>query len=367
MKQITVLQIISDLSDGGVEAMLMDIYRNIDYKTIRFIFVVQSSSRRYVDEIGEYGGKVYQVSPLHSVGMIAYMKNIITLSKLEKVDVVHCHNLTQNPVLLFAAKIAGVKIRISHSHLTNTFSRKAAILLPIIRLTINCLATHRLACGKDAGKFLYGKKSFLVINNAINVDRFVYAEPIDIQAELGLSKDYKILLHVGRLSEQKNHIYLLNIMEKLSEIRKDVVLICCGSGPDINKIKQKISEKSLEKNVLLLGSRTDIPQLMKGADLLLLPSLYEGFPVTLVESQASGLQALVSNTIDRESDFGIDLVEFLPINDHVDKWVNEICKILDKLKRSFEPDYIKEKLEENGYSSLKNSKVLEEIYVKALK
>ena len=106
---------------------------------------------------------------------------------------------------------------------------------------------------------------------------------------------------------------------------------------------------------------------MKGADLLLLPSLYEGFPVTLVESQASGLQALVSNTIDRESDFGIDLVEFLPINDHVDKWVNEICKILDKLKRSFEPDYIKEKLEENGYSSLKNSKVLEEIYVKALK
>lgn len=77
MKQITVLQIISDLSDGGVEAMLMDIYRNIDYKTIRFIFVVQSSSRRYVDEIGEYGGKVYQVSPLHSVGMIAYMKNII--------------------------------------------------------------------------------------------------------------------------------------------------------------------------------------------------------------------------------------------------------------------------------------------------
>lgn len=240
-------------------------------------------------------------------------------------------------------------------------------MLPIIRLTINCLATHRLACGKDAGKFLYGKKSFLVINNAINVDRFVYAEPIDIQAELGLSKDYKILLHVGRLSEQKNHIYLLNIMEKLSEIRKDVVLICCGSGPDINKIKQKISEKSLEKNVLLLGSRTDIPQLMKGADLLLLPSLYEGFPVTLVESQASGLQALVSNTIDRESDFGIDLVEFLPINDHVDKWVNEICKILDKLKRSFEPDYIKEKLEENGYSSLKNSKVLEEIYVKALK
>lgn len=367
MKHITVLQIISDLSDGGVEAMLMDIYRNIDHKIIRFIFVVQSNNRRYEEEIIEYGGKVYQINPLHSVGTIAYMKSIISICKLEQVDVVHCHNLTQNPILLMAAKIAGIKIRISHSHLTTAFSRKTEILMPVIRLVINSLATHRLACGNDAGRFLYGKKNFLVINNAIDIDKFLDAEPVDLQKELGLSENSKVLLHVGRLSKQKNHVYLINIMEKLSKIREDVVLICCGSGPDMEKIKQKVSEKCLGRRFLLLGSRTDIPQLMKSANLLLLPSLYEGFPVTLVEAQASGLYSLVSDTVDKESNLGVNLVEFLPINVPVDKWIDEICRLLDKPNDDFEPADIKKQLESQGYSSLKNSRVLEKIYMIALK
>jgi glycosyltransferase EpsF len=280
--------------------------------------------------------------------------------------VVHCHNLTQNPILLLAAKMAGVKIRISHSHLTTAFSRKTEILMPVIRFWINTLATHRLACGNDAGRFLYGKKKFLVINNAIDIDKFLCANPLNLQKELGLSKNVKILLHVGRLSGQKNHIYLISIMEKLSKAKKDIVLLCCGSGPDMDKIKRKVSEKGLDNILLLLGSRTDIPQLMKSANLLLLPSLYEGFPVTLVESQASGLYSLVSDTVDKESDLGINLVEFLPIDD-VDVWVDEICRLLDKTNENFQSVDIKKELETHGYSSVKNSRVLEKIYMEATK
>lgn len=367
MKQVTVLQIISDLSDGGVEAMLMDIYRNIDHEAIRFIFLVQSNNRRYEEEIIKYGGKVYQIVPLHSAGLISYIKSIITICKLEHVDVVHCHNLTQNPILLFAALIAGVKVRISHSHLTTTFSRKAEKMMPVIRFAINLFSTHRLACGNDAGRFLYGKKDFLVINNAIDIDKFFDAEPVNLEKEFGLSPKDRVLLHVGRLSKQKNHTYLIDIMEKLANLKNNVVLICCGSGPEMEKIKQTIFEKGLEERILLLGSRTDIPRLMKSADLLLLPSLYEGFPVTLVEAQASGLYSLVSDTIDRECDLGLNLIQFLPINDSVDKWVNEICRLIDTYNSGFKIFDIKEELEAHGYSSKKNSSVLEKIYLTALK
>ena len=79
MKKIIVLQIISELSDGGVESMLMDIYRNIDHSIISFIFVVQSDKRRYKDEILSLGGNIYQIEPLHSIGLIPYIKKIISI------------------------------------------------------------------------------------------------------------------------------------------------------------------------------------------------------------------------------------------------------------------------------------------------
>lgn len=369
MKKITVLQIISELSDGGVEAMLMDIYRNIDHSVIRFIFVVQSSKRRYEEEILTFGGNIYQIEPLHSIGVVAYMKKILSICKIEHVDIVHCHNLTQNPILLFCAKIAGVKIRISHSHLTTSFSLKTEIVMPFVRGIINCLATHRLACGIDAGKFLYGKKDFLVIKNAIDINKFLYATPVNLKEEMGISEDVNVLLHVGRLSEQKNHMYLIDIMDKIRKQRQDIILICCGSGPAMEKIRKRLHDSGLEKQMLLLGSRTDIPGLMKSAKLLLLPSLYEGFPVTLVEAQASGLYALASNVIDKDSDLGMNLVKFLPINVNTDEWVYEICKFINNgnIRENINHEEIKNRLENQGYSSENNSKILEEIYMEALK
>ncbi len=368
MKNITVLQVISELSDGGVEAMLMDIYRNINHAIIRFVFVVQSDKRRYEDEIAKFGGKIYQIKPLHSVGISVYMKKIMKICQEEHVDVIHCHNLTQNPILLLAARLANVKLRISHSHLTTAFSRKTKMCMPVIRWAINTLATHRLACGNDAGEFLYGHKKFLIIKNAIDIDKFLYAKPLNLQEELGISDQVNCLLHVGRLSEQKNHEYLIQIMDKMMDQRQDIILLCCGSGPTMNKVQKEINERGLENKILLLGSRTDIPNLMKSVKLLLLPSLYEGFPVTLVETQASGLLALASDTIDKESDLGMGLVKFLPIDVDADKWVYEICKLLEKkeYKNDFSYENIKKQLENQGYSSKKNSKVLEEIYMTAV-
>lgn len=220
MKKINILQVIYQLGDGGVESMLMDIYRNIDFKKYRFIFLVQEKSIKYVDEIEKMGGKVITISPLKKQGLIKYIKEIKRICKEEKIDVVHSHNLTQNFIVLYAASLAKVKIRVSHSHLTSTFSIASKFLMPIIRFLTNSISTNRLACGYDAGKFLYGNKSFKVINNAIDVNKFINAPQPKLDDTLKKVKNKYIILHVGRLCNQKNHDFIIEIAKELKKVGK---------------------------------------------------------------------------------------------------------------------------------------------------
>lgn len=357
MNKIKILQVISELGDGGVESMLMDIYRNIDKEKFCFIFVASSDNNRYTQEISDYGGKVIIVEPLKEIGVFKYTHRLIKICKIEGIDVVHCHNLTQNPIILLAALLSGIKIRVSHSHLTACFSRKAKILMPFIRFSINVLATHKLACGNEAGKFLYGNKKFNIINNAIDIDKFYNARKLNEINGIDIKNKY-VILHVGRLSEQKNHNFIVKIMSKLD---KDIVLFCCGTGPLEKDIKNLIINNNLENNMVLLGSRNDIPNLMKTANLMILPSLYEGLPVSLIEAQASGLKSISSNTIDKDCDLGLGLVDFLPINDNNEEiWIKKITSY--KNNGYVIPNNIKEKIIEKGYSSKRNCELISSIY-----
>lgn len=360
MKKINVLQVIYRLGDGGVEAMLMDIYRNIDRKKIRFIFMVQEESTRYVEEINRLGGKVIKITPMKKQGIISYIKNIRYICQREKIDVVHTHNLTQNFVVLFAAYLSKIRIRISHSHLTTAFSKKTELVMPIIRFLTNFFATNRLACGNEAGKFLYGRKKYEVINNAIDVEKFSNATMPDLEGPLKDIKDRYTIIHVGRLCEQKNHDFIIDIAKKLKYKGRDFIILCCGSGPLESDIRDKIQYNKLEHEILMLGSRDDIHKLMKFSDLFILPSLYEGLPVTAIEAQATGTKCLLSDTIDHACDLGIDLVEFISINKGVDLWVD---KIEDYMKNEYEKNAISRHIFiSKGYDATYNSKIIEKIY-----
>ena len=229
--------------------------------------------------------------------------------------------------------------------------------MPFIRFSINVLATHKLACGNEAGKFLYGNKKFNIINNAIDIDKFYNARKLNEINGIDIKNKY-VILHVGRLSEQKNHNFIVKIMSKLD---KDIVLFCCGTGPLEKDIKNLIINNNLENNMVLLGSRNDIPNLMKTANLMILPSLYEGLPVSLIEAQASGLKSISSNTIDKDCDLGLGLVDFLPINDNNEEiWIKKITSY--KNNGYVIPNNIKEKIIEKGYSSKRNCELISSIY-----
>lgn len=234
--------------------------------------------------------------------------------------VVHSHKATRGTVFLLLAKKYGVKNRLVHSHIAastdKTFSAKFFTAVSV-RIS-KALSTQLFSCGKDAGKFMWGTESFdhgkvRVMHNAIDTEKFTFSEKLRIEKrrELGIA-DQTVFATVGRLTRQKNQEYLLRIFAKALGTRKDIVLLLIGRGEDERKLKNLAGQLEISKYVKFLGIRDDVSQLLNAIDVFLLPSLYEGLPVVLVEAQANGLKSIVSDRVTKEVDV-TDLITYLPI------------------------------------------------------
>lgn len=359
---IRVLHIVGKMNRAGAETMLMNLYRHIDRTQVQFDFITFTQEKGdYDDEILTLGGKIYPIlasNPLERMYKLAkFLKNH------PEYQIVHAHMLLSNAFHLFAAKRAGVKHRISHSH--NTSSRKIGTIAKIYEIISiifnNALATKKIACGKEASKYLFKTtKDVWLLNNAIDLNKYITISKNEkkywdnIASVQGLK-----ILQVGRLNDVKNHFYSLEIAKKLKEMGFKFIFFIIGQGPLEDKLKNKVKEYSLEDTVHFLGVRDDVPQLMAGADIMLLPSLHEGFPVVLVESQAVGLPCLASNNISKEVNLGLDLIEFKSLTE-IDSWIQYLTHFKKPLTIE---DNIINTLQKNGFDISKNSIELQNYYL----
>lgn len=360
---IRVLHIVGGMDRAGAETMVMNLYRNIGRSKVQFDFLYfKSKVCDYDSEIEQLGGKIHRViarNPMHR-----FFKTYKFL-KSTNCQIVQAHTLFNIGFNLLAAKLAGVPMRIAHSH--NTSSSGSGVLSKIYKSLSKSLianfSTHFIACGEAAGKFLFSSKEFTVLPNSIDVDYFhqIGKEQKDyIEKKFNVSKSTLKLIQVGRLQEVKNHQFTLAVCEELKKKKVDFHLYIVGQGILEEQIKDSIEQKGLQSNVTLLGVRSDVPQLMAGANLHIMPSIHEGFPVVLVEAQAIGIPSLISNQISDEVDFGIGLVNFLPITNTVKKWIDFILKQKNKVEKLNNANVIKEK----GYDAKFNANRLLEIYMK---
>ena len=122
--------------------------------------------------------------------------------------------------------------------------------------------------------------------------------------------------------EQKNHSFLIDILNGLLKRNKNYELLLIGDGPLINDIKNKVSRLGIEENVCFLGKTNEVSNYLQAVDIFLLPSLYEGLPVVSIEAQALGLPCLISDKISEETNI-TKTVEFLPI-DNIEPWIKSI-------------------------------------------
>lgn len=332
----TVLQVTSGMNCGGIESMIMELYRNIDTTKIQFDFVVSINEEMFFsEEIRRLGGRIFYVPPVSETGPLTYVKNLKELIiNNGPYTAVHAHTLYNVGLAMIAAKLAKVKIRISHSHNTNAVDKNGFVFKMYFYLMRHLAiknSTHLLGCGIEACKYLFGKDCVnkgktIVQPNAINLNKFSRLNnenKLALKELLGLSEDTVVLGHIGRFNKQKNHGFLIEILEKALQEKLKVCLVMIGEGDFKRNIESLVETKGLSEYSHFLGLRNDVPELINIFDIFLFPSLFEGLPVSLVEVQAMGVPCLISDNITDEVDMGVGLIKYLPLGS-VDRWVKEI-------------------------------------------
>lgn len=269
------------MNQGGVENFIMNFYRKIDKSKIQFDFLVNRKGY-FDDEIKKMGGKIYYIPALQKVGQIKYQKNLDTFfQNHNEYKIVHSHLNQVTGLILERAKKANIPVRIAHSH--NSKSPKNIVIRCYKNYLGNKIfnsANVYFACSKVAADWLfkgYSEKA-IIINNAIDVDKFIYNQEKrkKIRQELNIVNDKMMLIgHVGRFNKQKNHLFLLKIFKDLLNKKDDCMLLLIGEGKLKNKIIKLIYKYGLENKVKLLGTRKDVNDILQGIDILLFPSLYE--------------------------------------------------------------------------------------------
>ena len=266
------------------------------------------------------GVKIYPL-PLRSKHPLSYMTRLIRVIRQGGYEIVHVHgNSATMAVEMMAARLAGARIRIAHSHNTSTgFPLVHKLLKPLLM----ALTTTRMACGEAAGRWLFGDRSFEVIPIASDpkVYGFDGGRRAAVRASMGVWDDVFWVGLIGQLIAVKNPRFLLEAFAAARQRRPELRLVMIGPGPMHGELEQAITGKGLEGAVTLTGPVQDVPDRMQALDLLAMPSLYEGFPNVLVEAQLAGLPALVSDRVTRDCDM-TGLLTYLPLE--VDAWADAL-------------------------------------------
>lgn len=351
-----ILHVVTYMGRGGIETMLMNYYRHIDRNVLQFDFLVHRDFKAdFDDEIESLGGKIYRVPPMNPL-KYSYWKSIINFFKSHTYETVHCHLNYKSGIVLAAAKIAKVPVRIAHAHTASMsfgLAKLARILMkPLIPLT----ATNFQACSINAGEAIFNKKPFIVVPNAIDIEVYSFNENKRqlMRKKLGVEDRFTIL-HVGRFTKEKNHMFLIDIFFELLNKNPNSKLLLVGDGPLKNEIMLKTNQFP-KGTVEFLGVRNDVPDIMQAADVFVLPSLFEGLPVTMIEAQAAGLLCIKADTITDEC-IVTDLVKSIPVDDYK-IWVDTIMSAKD-LHRTNQ----NEQISLNGYDIKNEAKKLTKLYL----
>ena len=338
---IRVLQVtIGDGSFGGVTSFLYTFYSRMDHAAVHFDFLYcgeNSMRSKEADPVLEGSA----VTALHILkrnnnGIIEYKKLYKALKEIfdkNGYDIVHVNSGNAFLNACIAYLLDGRAVYISHSHNASPavrYSGRAKSLIKTllknsIRGYIIEKADALYACSDQAGINLFGEKGirlekYKVINNAIDTERFRF----DQQVRQSIRKDDKVIIgFVGRLSDQKNPLFAVDVFAEFHKKRPDSVLWMVGEGELRNALEKKIDESGLRDHAVLFGRRDDVQDLMQAMDVLIFPSAWEGLGIAAIEAQCSGLSVLASDRVPKAANVA-GLITYLPLSLTADDWAEKM-------------------------------------------
>lgn len=355
MKEIKILHIFGKMHHGGAEMRTVDIMRHINREKYKFNFCSLSGLKGSFDtEIRKMGGEVFYCK----VNSLLFPIKFIRLLRKERFDIVHSHVHYFSGFIVFLAYIAGIKKRIVHFRNTNDDGKnniRKRVQRKIMKYLINKYATNILAVNHGSMEIAWRKNwrsdsRCKVVYNGIDVKRQLSncIEEKTVREEFKIEQNWDIIIHVGRMVEQKNHIRVIEIFNEIYKLRPSSILLLVGKGDNSieQQIRRKIKELNIEENVILAGTRDDVPRLMESANLLLFPSKWEGLPGVVLEASAVGIPTLASDIPGiREIAEWISSVKYMELKCSNYEWAKSALSIIDfyktQTKKSLKEDFAK--------------------------
>jgi len=366
-----VLHVIGYMNRAGAETMIMNVYRHIDRSKIQFDFIVYEKEKQdYEDEIVSLGGRVIHIPIKPGLSMI---KSIFAIRKVLISNgpycAIHAATLFNSVYPMIASLGIPGMVRIVHSHSSRSVMHRSLARVfyeNVSRLLIKAICHKQLACGIDAGKYIFGKgftKKGIVLNNSIDIDRFFN---IDVEyvgkLEQKLATDGKFVIgNVARLAKVKNHKKMLSIAAALKKKNVKFRMLLIGQGPLKDEIAEQIEAMGLGDDVVLLGMREDIPDLLHLMDVFILPSYFEGNPVSLIEAQAAGVPCVVSDVVTNEIDMGMGLIAKVKLDASDSVWAENMLSAANRSRP--DKDTVVTCLKTNGYDIEETTRLLTDIYL----
>lgn len=350
---VRVLHYVGKMDRGGMETFIMNLYRAIDREKIQFDFAVHGDRNGdYEREILSMGGKFYQFPHMRK-NPLKYQAawKAFWQTHGSEYTAFHFHtNSLANIIALEQAKKAGVPVRIVHAHSSYANKGRLQWLNDFLhkrgQRRLDKAASNLFACSDKAAEWLFGgmscgKLQVKIVNNAIDISRYGMngAYRAAIRKEFGFADGDKVIGHIGKFIPVKNHRFLLDTIQAAHRLDPSVKALLVGNGPLLEEIKQEAKAKGLESTVVFAGMREDVEKLLSAMDVFVMPSKYEGLPVSLVEAQANGVPLVVSDTITRDVALNPNM-EYCPLQEGSEYWAKRILHAANHVGRYARQDKV---------------------------
>ena len=369
MKKIRVLHFTVANSGGGVTKFTLRLWKYIDKEKFHFDFVTMSKKLDFAEELEREGCRIYYLSVYAEEDKERFVREVEEILDQGAYDIVHLNtSWWRGFVLEDIARRKGISKVIVHANNTDVFikrtesreeSRKQHFAQR--QLLTEDMATDFLACSWDAADWLFGdripKEKIEIVPYAIEVEDYKFQKSVreNYRKELGLAEDEYVIGHVGRFEYQKNHEFLIQVFQKITQIEDRARLLLIGIGELEEDIKASVENLGIENKVLFLGKRDDVNGLMQAMDVFAFPSRYEGFGIVLIEAQAAGLQCVVSDQIPEIARITKN-IEYLPFSEEL--WVKKLLEY----RMGYEREDMSEVMEKAGFGMNTLAKQMERIY-----
>lgn len=367
MKKIRILAISTSGLDRkeGISTVILDNFSRFDKEKFE-LHIIASGAYSYtlVQEFSTAGISI-KCLPSRKTSVTQYIKALINLFRTEQYDALYIHGSSALMSMeLLIAKMCGCKVRVVHSHNTTCAHMKADKLL---RPLFYHLYTSALACGKDAGQWLYGNRKFLIVKNGRDIQKYCFKNEkrAEVRNKLGVTDDTLIIGHVGNFNIQKNQQFVLRIFKELRKFNPNAKLYLIGAGSLFEEVKKISNELQISDDVVFMGSIDNVEEMLQAMDVMVLPSLYEGLPLVVVEWQIAALPCLISDKITKECSYS-SLVYYMSLDNEYIDWAKKLVEI-SHVDRDMLSHKMIEMTQKNGFDINQNSIELQNFFIKKCK